>query len=238
MSKGVQRIFSKVSHTYELVNHILTFGLDVLWRRKAACIAVNGGGSRWLDVCSGTGETAAYLQRASKGIADVITADFSLPMTRLAARKHEASRIEMTLADVKQLPYPDNSFDLVTISFATRNINKNRESLLEYFREFKRVLRPGGRFLNLETSQPRSRLIRSLFHLYVRLTVKSLGSLISGSKTGYAYLSYTVPRFYHVEELEAILRDAGFSSVVSQQMTLGLAAIHLAVKGKESCNYL
>jgi demethylmenaquinone methyltransferase/2-methoxy-6-polyprenyl-1,4-benzoquinol methylase len=233
MSKGVQRIFSQVSHTYELVNHILTFGLDVLWRRKAARIAVSGGGSRWLDVCSGTGETAAYLQRASKDIVDVITADFSLPMTRLAARKHEASRIEMTLADVKQLPYPDNSFDLVTISFATRNINKNRELLIEYFQEFKRVLRPGGRFLNLETSQPSSRLIRWLFHLYVRLTVKSLGSLISGSKTGYAYLSYTVPRFYPAEELEDILRDAGFSRVTSQRMTLGLAAIHLGVKGKK-----
>ncbi|MFW9966285.1 MAG: ubiquinone/menaquinone biosynthesis methyltransferase, partial [Candidatus Thorarchaeota archaeon] len=189
MSKGVQRIFSQVSHTYELVNHLLTFGLDILWRRRASRTAAKGGGERWLDVCSGTGETAAYLQKHTDSRTSVVTADFSLPMTRVALQKYKAKQIAMTLADAKRLPYPDNTFDLVIISFATRNINKTRNGLLEYLREFRRVLRPGGRFVNLETSQPQSRLIRWLFHLYIRMTVKSLGSFISGSKSGYAYLS-------------------------------------------------
>ncbi|MHA2386755.1 MAG: ubiquinone/menaquinone biosynthesis methyltransferase [Candidatus Thorarchaeota archaeon] len=230
MSKGVQRIFSQVSHTYELVNHLLTFGLDVFWRRKASRIAARDGGERWLDVCSGTGETAAYLQKHANGGISVITADFSLPMTRVASQKHEAKQITMTLADAKQLPYPDNTFDLVIISFATRNINKTRESLLEYLREFRRVLKPGGRFINLETSQPQSRFIRWLFHLYIRLTVKPLGSFISGSKSGYAYLSYTVPRFYSADEFVQILHEAGFRGAGFQHMTLGLAAIHWAMK--------
>jgi demethylmenaquinone methyltransferase/2-methoxy-6-polyprenyl-1,4-benzoquinol methylase len=230
MSKGVQRIFSQVSHTYELVNHLLTFGLDVFWRRRASHIAAKDGGETWLDVCSGTGETAAYLQKHAKCRASVVTADFSLPMIRAAAQKHEAKQIAMTLADAKQLPYPDNTFDFVIISFATRNINKNREGLLEFLREFRRVLRPGGRFINLETSQPQSRLIRWLFHLYIRMTVKPLGSFISGSKAGYAYLSYTVPRFYSADEFVRILRDAGFRRIRFERMTLGLAAIHWAMK--------
>jgi demethylmenaquinone methyltransferase/2-methoxy-6-polyprenyl-1,4-benzoquinol methylase len=230
MSKGVQRIFSQVPRTYELVNHLLTFGLDIFWRRRASRIAAKDGGERWLDVCSGTGETAAYLQKHAKGRASVITADFSLPMIRTAAKKHEAKQIAMTIADAKQLPYPDNTFDMVIISFATRNINKNGEGLLEFLREFRRVLRPGGRFINLETSQPQSRLIRWLFHLYIRMTVKPLGSFISGSKAGYAYLSYTVPRFYSADEFVLILRDAGFRRTGFERMTLGLAAIHWAMK--------
>ncbi|MHA2143060.1 MAG: ubiquinone/menaquinone biosynthesis methyltransferase [Candidatus Thorarchaeota archaeon] len=230
MSKGVQRIFSQVSHTYETINHLLTFGLDVFWRRKASRLAAKGGGKRWLDVCSGTGETAAYLQKHANGRVSVVTADFSLPMIRVAANKHGAKQIAMTLADAKQLPYPDNTFDLVIISFATRNINKSREGLLEYLREFRRVLKSGGRFINLETSQPESRFIRWLFHLYIRMTVKPLGSLISGSKSGYAYLSYTVPRFYSTEQFARILTEAGFRNSGFEPMTLGLAAIHWAKK--------
>lgn len=230
MSSGVQRIFSQVSHTYETINHLLTFGLDVLWRKRATHIAALGGGRLWLDVCSGTGETAAYLQRESNNNAAIITADFSLPMLRMASKKHESSRIEQTLADVKSLPYPDNTFDLVTISFATRNINKNRAALIEHLQEFRRILRPGGRFINIETSQPPSRLIRWLFHLYVRLTVKPLGSLISGSKTGYTYLSYTVPRFYEAEEFAHILDEAGFTRISFERLTLGLSAIHRGFK--------
>ncbi len=191
---------------------------------------MKGGGERWLDVCSGTGETAAYLQKHANGSPFVVAADFSLPMTKMASQKHGANQIAMTLADAKQLPYPNNTFDLVIISFATRNINKNREGLLEYLREFKRVLKPRGRFINLETSQPQSRLIRWLFHLYVRMTVKPLGSLISGSKSGYAYLSYTVPRFYPADQFVRILINAGFKNAGFESMTLGLAAIHWAIK--------
>ena len=230
MSKGVQHIFSEVSHTYELVNHLLTFGLDVFWRRRASCTAAKGGGERWLDVCSGTGETAAYLQRYADSRASVVTADFSLPMTRVAVQKHEAKQIAMTLADAKQLPYPDDTFDVVIITFATRNINNSRDGLLKHLREFRRVLKPGGRFVNLETSQPKSRLIRWLFHLYIRITVKPLGSFISGSKSGYAYLSYTIPRFYSAEEFARMLSDAGFMNASFERLTLGLAAIHRAIK--------
>jgi demethylmenaquinone methyltransferase/2-methoxy-6-polyprenyl-1,4-benzoquinol methylase len=102
--------------------------------------------------------------------------------------------------------------------------------LVERLREFHRILKPGGRFVNLETSQPSSRLIRRIYHLYVRLTVKRLGSRISGSKAGYAYLAQTIPRFYNAGELAEIIRQAGFSRVSIHSMLFGAAAIHKAVK--------
>ena len=230
MSKGIQHIFSQVPHTYELLNHLLTFWLDTIWRRRATKFAASFGGDNWLDVCSGTGETAAYLQRLSKGNADVVAADFSLPMIRMLQRKEESHNIGLTLADANNLPFYDNTFDLVTISFATRNINRGRKLLVSFLHEFRRVLKPGGRFINLETSQPPSFIVRRLFHYFIQLFVKPLGSLISGSKTGYAYLSYTVPRFYSGEEFSDILREAGFTDISFKHMTLGLVAIHHAVK--------
>jgi demethylmenaquinone methyltransferase/2-methoxy-6-polyprenyl-1,4-benzoquinol methylase len=122
--------------------------------------------------------------------------------------KGETREIRFTLADASHLPFPNETFDLVTISFATRNINVSKKTLLERFREFHRILRRGGRFVNLETSQPPSWLVRRAFHLYVRLTVKRLGSRISGSSAGYAYLAQTIPRFYNAMELADLMRQA------------------------------
>ena len=135
-------------------------------------------------------------------------------------------------ADIKKLPYRDNSFDLVTISFATRNINVNQEKLVISFKEFFRVLTPNGRFINLETSQPPFSPFKKMFHFFIKLFVKSIGSRISGSKTAYAYLSKTIPRFYTAEQLAEILRTAGFGKVSFQRMMFGAAAIHQAWKGK------
>jgi demethylmenaquinone methyltransferase/2-methoxy-6-polyprenyl-1,4-benzoquinol methylase len=118
----------------------------------------------------------------------------------------------------------------VTISFATRNINVSKKILVERLKEFQRILKPGGRFVNLETSQPPSRLIRRIFHLYVRFTVNRLGSGISGSKAGYAYLAQTIPRFYYAGELAEIMRQAGFTRVSIHPMLFGVAAIHRGVK--------
>lgn len=232
MSKAVQRIFSDVPRTYELVNHVLTFGLDILWRKKAARIAASEGGKLWLDVCSGTGEMAIYLSRLGGQNTKVIAADFSLPMLHKISEKPEASGIFFTLADAGALPFPDNTFDLVTISLGTRNLNVRRENLIRCFREFHRVLKPGGRYVNLETSQPPSGIVRKLFHFYVRLVVRPLGSLLSGSKSGYSYLAYTIPRFYPAAELAEILREAGFGQVTYERLHFGLAAVHKAVKAR------
>ena len=224
----LQTLFAEVAPTYERANRILTFGLDVRWRRKAARIAAEGGGSVWMDVCSGTGETAANLRALAPPATRVISLDFCPPMLARAAAKPAGRAIDFVLGDVKALPFSDASLDLITISFATRNINLSREILGRTFAEFRRVLKPGGRFVNVETSQPRSRAVRALFHAYVRLAVRRVGTLISGSRAGYAYLGATIPRFYPPAELEAILKEAGFVEVRVKSLLLGAAAIHIA----------
>ncbi len=228
---SVQRTFStSVSTTYELVNHILTFGLDTLWRRRAARIAAAPGGTRWADMCTGTGEMACYLRRLAASGTTIHAVDFSLPMMAQAMKKPEARNIDFVVSDVKALPFPDEYFDLATISFATRNISLNSEVLTQTFAEFRRVLKPGGRFINLETSQPSSLLVRRLLHFYVRLLVKLVGGLISGSHRGYAYLAHTIPRFYAPEELSDIMRRAGFRKVTCLKLLFGVAAIHQGLK--------
>ncbi len=230
MSNSIQKIYTKVPRTYEFLNHLLTFGQDIIWRKKAARIAASAGGTRWLDACGGTGETAGYLSELSTDSTSIVIADFSLPMMHEATKKPNLKRIQFVLSDVGRLPFQDDSFDAITISFATRNINTSRANLLKCLREFHRVLKPGGVFVNLETSQPRSRLIRRLFHLYVKLTVQPIGQLISGSNTAYAFLSHTIRRFYGAEGLGEIIRQAGFSKVSINRMFLGVAAIHTAQK--------
>jgi demethylmenaquinone methyltransferase/2-methoxy-6-polyprenyl-1,4-benzoquinol methylase len=236
MNKNVQKIYSRIPGRYELVNHILTFGLDILSRKRAVKLAIQNNGSRgarWLDVCSGTGETANYLAKKAKKAdngTSLFAVDFSLPMTYIANRKPAADEINFSIADAAHLPFADNSFDLVTISFATRNLNASRGTLIKHLREFYRILKPGGRFVNLETSQPKFGPVRSMMYLFIKLTVVPIGAGISGSRSAYAYLANTIPRFYSAEELAEILHEVGFSEVSFRRMYLGITAVHLSVK--------
>ena len=230
MKRGLQRIFSEVSTTYELINHVLTFGLDILWRRKAAREAVRVDGAFYLDVCTGTGETAQYLSRFGSEGVRVVALDFCFPMLEQAMKKPLHLRLFPVLAEANSLPFPDECFDLITISFATRNINPTREMLIKNLREFWRVLKLGGRFINLETSQPSIGIIRTLFHFYVKLFVKPVGHLMSGSKTGYTYLSRTILRFYSAEEFSLLPNEVGFQHTTSRPLLFGIAAIHSAKK--------
>jgi demethylmenaquinone methyltransferase/2-methoxy-6-polyprenyl-1,4-benzoquinol methylase len=230
LNKGIQEVFGTVPKTYELVNHVLTFGMDICWRKKAVRAATVAGGNLWLDICSGTGETASYLKKAAPEGTTVISADFCEPMLREAVKKPEGGDIGFTLADANVLPFADNTFDLITISFATRNLNISRKALIQCFTEFHRVLKEGGHFINLETSQPSSKFLRRFFHAYIGLFVRPIGEAMSGSKSGYKYLSHTIPRFYDADEFSSIIREAGFDKVAYNKLLLGIAAIHHGIK--------
>ena len=226
MNKRVQNLFSRVPDTYELVNHVLTFGFDIRWRKKLARAAEGAGGSRYLDVCTGTGETAAYLFRKIAPGRDVFATDFSLPMLRMVRDKPEGIGIKLVISDIRHMPFPDRFFDVVTLSFATRNINVNRDMFLTALREIRRVLKRGGIFFNLETSQPDNGWIRKLFHAYVKFFVVPVGAGISGSKPAYAYLAGTIPRFYDPGALSAVMMEAGFDPVTYKKLLFGVAAMH------------
>jgi len=235
MNKGIQTFYSRIWGSYELINRILTLGLDARWRKKAASWAVKISlrQDRFLDICSGTGQTAVYLGKRLPYSARIFAADFSSQMLNEAAEKINKKgikNIRFTLTDALRLPFADNSFDIVTITFATRNLNAKEGHLLNAFREFHRVLKPGGCFLNLETSQPASTIVKKFFHLYVKLTVKPIGRLISGSASSYAYLSTSIRSFYSAPGLETILRDAGFETVEYKPFLFGAVALHKACK--------
>lgn len=229
-ASNIRKIFSEIPNTYELINHVLTFGLDSYWRRKAASVARRQGGRLWLDVCSGTGDMAKALQGASSSDTRLVSLDFCLPMLRRAVHRIRDTRVSFCAADAGCLPFAGNTFDLVIISFATRNINSNKNILLHYFKEFYRVLKPGGMFVNVETSQPRSFVMRKFLHWYARFVIKPVGSMISGSKPAYAYLSHTIPRFFEAGQLLDIISQAGFSQSDFHSMTFGISAIHTATK--------
>jgi demethylmenaquinone methyltransferase/2-methoxy-6-polyprenyl-1,4-benzoquinol methylase len=231
MKKGVQKIYQEVAPTYELVNHILTWGFDIRWRKRAVKTTSALRGGLWMDVCSGTGELAQALARSRDDV-QVLALDFSLPMLEQASRKKGLEQGMFGLGDVTRLPFADNTFDLITISFATRNLNPNPVYLSTCLQEFCRVLKPGGTFLNLETSQPRPQWLRRLFHLYIRTVVKPVGYLFSGSKAGYKYLAHTIPRFHGAEEFASILKEVGFDQVRVISLLWDIAAIHLAVKAE------
>lgn len=231
MNKGIQNIFSSVPATYELINHILTLGFDTPIRRYTAKLAAadNPAFRKWLDVCTGTGEMAYYLTKYINENTLVMASDFTLPMLQYAQQKR-TSQVRFTAADSIRLPFKNNTFDVVTISFATRNINVSRQNLLGCLKEFHRVLRPGGRLVNLETSQPQSPLLRNTLHLFVKTFVRSVGTLISGSRPAYTYLSQTIPRFYDANRFSEIILESGFNECKYKRLLGGLAAIHQGIK--------
>lgn len=222
MNNPIQKMYQPIAASYERVNHLLTLGLDIGWRRKLIQLAAERGGEHWLDMCTGTGETAVGLYR--KTGAKITGVDFSPEMLAEARKKPE--RIEWIEAGADALPFPDNHFDGITLSFATRNLNENRAVLLSRFRELRRVLKPGGAFLMLETSQPKSRLIRLGFQLYVKWFVKPLGNRLSKTKGSYDFLSASMLHFYSAAELADLLREAGFEVQQIHPLLFGAAAIH------------
>jgi demethylmenaquinone methyltransferase/2-methoxy-6-polyprenyl-1,4-benzoquinol methylase len=187
-----------------------------------------------LDLCCGTGDLAISIARLVNGNVEVVGLDYSQPMLEIAAKKAEPlagrGKLSFTRGDAASLPFPDGYFDCVGVSFAFRNLTYKHPLAKRHIAEILRVLSPGGRCIVVESSQPRMKLIRKIFHLYLRWFVFRVGYLLSGNRRAYQYLAESAARFYTSEELGELLIAAGFHQISSRPLLFGAASIHVAVK--------
>ncbi len=231
---NLRRIYTDIHPHYEKVNRIISLGMDRQWRRRLADLTSAAQTGNWLDLCTGTGETALLLKSRAPAKTRVFAADYSIDMIREFRRKPACESILISLADACSLPFQSGEFKLVTTSFATRNLQQNRELLIEAFREIHRVLAPDGLYISLESSRPDSRVIDAVFRSVVRCLVEPVGVLVSGTRKGYQYLSSSIRSFHHPDMLSKILQEAGFPEVRYETLFFGAAAIHIASKTAEN----
>jgi demethylmenaquinone methyltransferase/2-methoxy-6-polyprenyl-1,4-benzoquinol methylase len=227
-------MFTAVPPRYDLVNRVVTLGLDARWRRMAALVCLREKPWHLLDLGCGTGDLAIEIARLGGGGVRVSGLDFSLPMLRLARQKADiagvADRTDFILGRADSLPFPEGCFDTVGISFAFRNLTYRSPLRFPHLAEVWRVLRPGGRYVIVESSQPENRVVRAFFHVYLRAFVGPMGVLLSGKRGAYRYLAESVARFYKPDEIREMLLAAGFGEVSYRPLFLGATGIHVAKK--------
>lgn len=213
-------MFERIAPTYDLLNKVMTLGIDRRWRAKA--IATIAARSREvgpvLDLCAGTLDLSRMLEEAFP-TARVVACDFSATM--LDGGRDKVTRTESVVGDALALPFADASFGAVICGFGMRNLADLRRGV----REARRVLRPQGIFVTLELFAPKLLRTRALHSAALRTALPVLGSVIARDRDAYAYLAESMQGFVTREQYEAILREEGFEAVVAQNLTLGVAAI-------------
>lgn len=215
---AVRTMFDRIAPVYDAMNRVMTVGLDRRWRRFAAEAVVRPGDDV-LDACCGTGDLALAAEGAGGRVTGL---DFSERMLERARRKSAA--VSWVRADVLAVPFPDASFDVVTVGFGIRNV----EDLDASLRELVRVLRPGGRLACLEITRPRG-ILRPFFRLWFDGLVPLAGKVLPGG-AAYSYLPASVRRFPGPEDLADALRRAGFADVRWRLLGGGIVALHTAVR--------
>lgn len=229
-ASAVRNMFAAVAPRYDLLNHLLSVGLDIRWRQaavKALAPVLANPSSVVVDLCCGTGDLALALRRVSAGT--VLGADFCHPMLQQAQEK--SVRLSKTTAfleaDTMRLPFPGASVDALSIAFGFRNLANYRRGI----QEMRRVLRPGGMVAILEFSHVTWPVFGPTFRFYFRRVLPLLGSWISGVQGPYQYLPDSVLRFPDQESLRDMLGQEGFSNVRYRNFTGGVAALHLGERG-------
>lgn len=228
--ESVRTMFDRIVPRYDLMNHIMTFGMDIPWRdllaRRAA--SVDGRASAHvLDVATGTGDVAFAIRKA--GAAQVTGLDFSPEMIAAATgklAKSDADGISFVEGDAMALPFADGSFDASTVSFGLRNMPDYGAAVAE----MSRVLRPGGRFLCLEMTPIRNPVLKVPFQAYFEHVVPLVGGLLSGDRAAYTYLPQSVAAFPPAPELARIMREAGLADVHWIGLGFGTVALHIGTK--------
>ncbi|WP_395740707.1 ubiquinone/menaquinone biosynthesis methyltransferase [Prosthecobacter sp.] len=218
----VRQAFAGIASRYVLANHVLSLGIDCLWRRTTARRIAELNPQRVLDLATGSGDLAQAIQNACPQ-ARVLGGDFSVPMMREAqARKLSA----LVAADGLALPFQDGVFDVITVAFGLRNMASWPGAL----QEMSRVLRPGGRLFVLDFSIPRVPGIRQLYLFYLKQIMPLIAGWITGKREAYVYLCGSIERFPSGRDMESLICANGFVSAKARQLTFGIASLYEAVK--------
>ncbi len=229
MEKEIQNMFRSIAARYDLLNHILSFGMDFYWRRSVHILRKKEGG-RFLDVAAGTGDYSRAALSAKPR--QVVAVDFVHEMLQLAQKKNNirarssskngtAQRIEFVVGDVEFLPLKAESFDAVIVAFGVRNFPNRIAALHAMYR----VLKPNGILCILEFARPRDTFFGRVFRWYFHTVVPVLGALISGHACAYQYLPQSVDNFPPAQEFLTMMASAGFAENVHTSLTFGIASL-------------
>lgn len=223
----VQNMFDRISRRYDLMNRLMTGGRDVAWRREAATIAIGSGAERALDVATGTGDLAFELHR--QGVPDVTGLDFSHDMLVAAEVKRyeqNVSGVTFLQGDAMNMPFPDESFDALTIAWGLRNLPDYQQGI----REMARVLRPEGRLVILEMTPLQNETLRKAFNLYFHNVVPVIGGVISGDRDAYRYLPDSVGAFPPADDLAGMMSATNLRNVRYKLVGGGTVALHIGIR--------
>ncbi|MBD3862685.1 bifunctional demethylmenaquinone methyltransferase/2-methoxy-6-polyprenyl-1,4-benzoquinol methylase UbiE [Olleya marilimosa] len=224
----VTKMFDTISGEYDGLNRVISFGIDIKWRKKVVDIVKATNPENILDIATGTGDLAINLAETSAK--KIIGLDISSGMLEVGKLKIKAKKldqkIDMVIGDSENMPFDDNTFDAITVAFGVRNF----ETLENGLKDILRVLKPGGIFVILETSVPTKFPFKQGYQFHSKVILPTVGKLFSKDKTAYKYLSESANAFPYGEALNNILRKIGFSNVTDMPQTFGVATIYKAFK--------
>jgi len=224
----VAKMFDTISKEYDGLNRVISFGIDVKWRKKVVAIVKNKQPETILDIATGTGDLAINL--AETNAKKIIGLDISSGMLGVGKEKIKAKKlndtIEMVLGDSENMPFEDHTFDAITVAFGVRNF----ETLEKGLTEILRVLKPGGVFVILETSVPTKTPYKQGYKFYTKNILPRIGKLFSKDRSAYSYLCESASIFPYGMALNNILRKIGFINVEHEPQTFGVATIYTASK--------
>ncbi len=224
----VARMFDAISGKYDFLNHFLSLGIDIRWRKKAIALLTSGNPKFILDVATGTGDFA--IEALKLHPEKIIGVDISEGMLEVGRKKikgmGQESIIELLTGDSENLPFEENKFDAVIVAFGVRNFENLEKGLAEMLR----VIKPGGRVVVLEFSKPRAFPMKQLYSFYFKFILPKIGKIFSRDASAYTYLPESVQAFPDGENFLSILTKLGYKNTTCQTLTFGISSLYTAIK--------
>lgn len=220
-SSDVQAMFGRIAHRYDLMNRLMTFGQDMRWRRFMVSQLALPKNARVLDIASGTGDIAFEVRRFYPD-AQVIAADFALPMMLVGKHRPMGKQVSWSGADALNLAFPDNTFDAIVSGYLFRNVPDIERALAEQYR----ILKTGGVMATLDTTPPPDNWLKPFILFHLKYVIPTLGRLIASDPDAYTYLPESTMRFKTPDDFAALMQQASFQQVQYKRFMFGTMAVH------------